>query len=252
MAIRRRREPEITDYTDYGQPVQQPTRPRASSSEGSETLTYGKIVPQGRRGMREPRSLLEAMWYANPTSTTSQVVRPTNVLEPVGTSAARRAEANARVGMDADPVFDIYARPQRGGMVRNEFTLSPETPSIPMTTGFLSPTNELQATQTAGRFSTQNPFMQAESTAPPEPAQPSTQMADLSSPMNDQRRREEDTVFAAKGMVRVPGKGDPRVDNVPAKLAPGEAVLNAPAADMAGRGLIAALNKLGAQKMGMV
>jgi hypothetical protein len=56
----------------------------------------------------------------------------------------------------------------------------------------------------------------------------------------------------AKGTARVPGKGDPRRDTVPAKLAPGEAVLNKPAADMAGRGLIAALNKLGAQKMGMV
>lgn len=55
----------------------------------------------------------------------------------------------------------------------------------------------------------------------------------------------------AKGTARVPGKGSGKVDTVPAKLAPGEAVLNKAAADMTGRGLIAALNKLGAQKMGM-
>lgn len=56
----------------------------------------------------------------------------------------------------------------------------------------------------------------------------------------------------AKGTARVPGKGSGKVDTVPAKLAPGEAVLNRAAADMTGRGLIAALNKLGAQKMGLV
>jgi hypothetical protein len=56
----------------------------------------------------------------------------------------------------------------------------------------------------------------------------------------------------AKGTARVPGKGDGTRDTVPANLAPGEAVLNRPAADMAGRGLIAALNALGAQRMGMV
>lgn len=54
-----------------------------------------------------------------------------------------------------------------------------------------------------------------------------------------------------KGTARVPGKGSFKKDTVPAKLAPGEAVLNKPAADMAGRGMIAALNKLGARKMGM-
>jgi hypothetical protein len=56
----------------------------------------------------------------------------------------------------------------------------------------------------------------------------------------------------AKGTARVPGKGDPRKDTVPAKLAPGEAVLNKPAAETLGRGLITALNKIGAQRMGMV
>lgn len=56
----------------------------------------------------------------------------------------------------------------------------------------------------------------------------------------------------AKGTARVPGKGDGTKDTVNAKLAPGEAVLNKPAAEGMGRGLIAALNKLGAQKMGMV
>jgi hypothetical protein len=39
---------------------------------------------------------------------------------------------------------------------------------------------------------------------------------------------------------------------VKAKLAPGEAVLNKAAADMAGRGAISRLNAAGARKMGMV
>lgn len=56
----------------------------------------------------------------------------------------------------------------------------------------------------------------------------------------------------AKGIARVPGKGDGKKDTVPAKLAPGEAVLNKSAADRMGRGLIAALNQMGAQKMGLV
>jgi hypothetical protein len=56
----------------------------------------------------------------------------------------------------------------------------------------------------------------------------------------------------AKGTARVPGKGSGKVDTVPAKLAPGEAVLNKAAADKMGRGAIARLNKAGARKMGMV
>lgn len=56
----------------------------------------------------------------------------------------------------------------------------------------------------------------------------------------------------AKGTARVPGKGSGKKDTVPAKLAPGEAVLNKAAADNMGRGLIAALNTAGARKMGMV
>lgn len=55
----------------------------------------------------------------------------------------------------------------------------------------------------------------------------------------------------ATGTSKVPGKGSPAVDTVDAKLAPGEAVLNQPAANMMGRGLIAALNKLGAQQLGL-
>ena len=55
-----------------------------------------------------------------------------------------------------------------------------------------------------------------------------------------------------KGIARVPGKGDGTKDTVPSMLAPGEAVLNKAAADKMGRGLIAALNKMGAQKMGLV
>lgn len=54
------------------------------------------------------------------------------------------------------------------------------------------------------------------------------------------------------GTARVPGKGDGTKDTVKAKLAPGEAVLNKGAAEHLGRGLIAALNKHGAAKMGMV
>lgn len=55
-----------------------------------------------------------------------------------------------------------------------------------------------------------------------------------------------------KGTARVPGKGNGKTDTVPAMLAPGEAVLNKAAADGMGRGLISALNKMGAKKMGLV
>ena len=55
-----------------------------------------------------------------------------------------------------------------------------------------------------------------------------------------------------KGTARVPGKGDGTKDTVPAKLAPGEAVLNKAAAEHVGRGLIAHLNSMGAEKMGLV
>lgn len=54
-----------------------------------------------------------------------------------------------------------------------------------------------------------------------------------------------------KGTARVPGKGSPKKDTVPAKLAPGEAVLNASAAEEMGRDNIAAANRRGAMKMGM-
>lgn len=54
------------------------------------------------------------------------------------------------------------------------------------------------------------------------------------------------------GTAKVPGSGSGRVDTVPAKLAPGEAVLNKAAAETLGRGLIAALNAHGAQKMGLI
>ena len=56
-------------------------------------------------------------------------------------------------------------------------------------------------------------------------------------------------VKAAGGLDKVPGKGNPGVDKVPAVLAPGEAVLNAGAANHMGRGAIAALNALGAHAM---
>lgn len=56
----------------------------------------------------------------------------------------------------------------------------------------------------------------------------------------------------SKGTSKVPGKGSGKVDTVPAKLAPGEAVLNKGAAEHVGRGLIDQLNSIGMQKMGMV
>lgn len=56
----------------------------------------------------------------------------------------------------------------------------------------------------------------------------------------------------AKGTAKVPGKGDGTEDTVPTMLAPGEAVLNKHAAESLGRGFIDALNKVGAQKMGLV
>lgn len=53
------------------------------------------------------------------------------------------------------------------------------------------------------------------------------------------------------GATAVPGQGTGAVDKVPAMLAPHEAVLNRAAADMLGRGVIAALNASGARQMGM-
>jgi hypothetical protein len=53
------------------------------------------------------------------------------------------------------------------------------------------------------------------------------------------------------GATAVPGQGSGTVDKVPAMLAPHEAVLNKAAADMMGRGKIAALNARGAQQMGL-
>lgn len=55
-----------------------------------------------------------------------------------------------------------------------------------------------------------------------------------------------------RGTEKVPGKGSGKVDTVPAKLAPGEAVLNKAAAEHLGRGFIKMLNQMGMQKMGMV
>jgi hypothetical protein len=53
------------------------------------------------------------------------------------------------------------------------------------------------------------------------------------------------------GANEVPGQGTGRTDTVPAMLAPHEAVLNKAAADILGRGLIAALNSQGVKEMGM-
>jgi len=54
------------------------------------------------------------------------------------------------------------------------------------------------------------------------------------------------------GTSDVPGQGSPKVDSVKANLAPGEAVLNAAAAEHLGRSTIDFLNAIGAQKMGLV
>ena len=51
------------------------------------------------------------------------------------------------------------------------------------------------------------------------------------------------------GTSKVPGKGSPKVDSVKVKLAPGEAVLNAGAAEHMGRDLIDVLNAMGMRKM---
>jgi hypothetical protein len=56
----------------------------------------------------------------------------------------------------------------------------------------------------------------------------------------------------ARGMIRVPGKGDGSTDTYKTKLAPGEAVLNKGAAEHIGRDTIAVLNTIGRAKMGMV
>jgi hypothetical protein len=53
------------------------------------------------------------------------------------------------------------------------------------------------------------------------------------------------------GANEVPGQGTGKTDTVPAMLAPHEAVLNKAAADILGRGLIAALNAQGVKQMGM-
>ena len=53
------------------------------------------------------------------------------------------------------------------------------------------------------------------------------------------------------GTSRVPGKGSGKVDTVPAKLAPGEAVLNKGAAEHLGRDTIDLLNAVGQRKMGL-
>lgn len=77
-----------------------------------------------------------------------------------------------------------------------------------------------------------------------------------------QRLRDEETTSKKRGgnigtslkhgTEKVPGKGDGTKDTVPAKLAPGEAVLNKAAAEFMGRGLIKKLNQMGMHKMGMM
>ena len=83
--------------------------------------------------------------------------------------------------------------------------------------------------------------------------QPTTGTSSLpapsTTPNQDLRAKMGYGVKAADGLSKVPGKGNPGVDKVPAVLAPGEAVLNQGAATHMGRGAIAALNALGAHAM---
>lgn len=80
---------------------------------------------------------------------------------------------------------------------------------------------------------------------------PTPEPEDETGPTGPRVRRGTQLGFAM-GTARVPGTGSPTKDTVPAKLAPGEAVLNKPAADILGRGLIAALNAKGAARMGLI
>lgn len=66
------------------------------------------------------------------------------------------------------------------------------------------------------------------------------------------KKKNKGYTLLKKGTAKVPGKGDGTKDTVPAKLAPGEAVLNKAAAEHLGRGLIKMLNQYGMHKMGMV
>lgn len=81
---------------------------------------------------------------------------------------------------------------------------------------------------------------------------PSIETPGFSRIREDMERRAQPTgTNYKKGIAKVPGKGNGTKDTVPAKLAPGEAVLNKAAAEHMGRGLIEVLNKMGAEKMGM-
>ena len=97
------------------------------------------------------------------------------------------------------------------------------------------------------------------SVTPPPAPQPSSMLSPspmTSSPPSNPSDDEEDDLGLggwrfSKGTARVPGKGSGKVDTVPAKLAPGEAVLNKGANDAMPQGLVAALNAMGAAKMGL-
>lgn len=73
----------------------------------------------------------------------------------------------------------------------------------------------------------------------------------VSNPSTGQNQNLRKALGYSEGTTKVPGKGDGTVDKVPAKLAPGEAVLNKGAAEALGRDLIASLNAAGMQAMGM-
>lgn len=163
----------------------------------------------------------------------------------------------AQRGGGVDPA--VAARPGGGSSGGNSVLRSDPPVGTGGGLGFVPPSPEPEATPFAPRFVSQG---RPSSTSFSDPNMGITGIGDsyrasrfelpaFTTRVGGEARDPSEPFRFAKGTARVPGKGDPRKDTVPAKLAPGEAVLNKPAADMAGRGLIAALNKLGAQKMGM-
>lgn len=156
---------------------------------------------------------------------TNRMVAPSEIESNLAGASNNRAQAR-KTNVFTDPLSDS-ARQQIG--VDQGLTPSVTTYTEPVPLGFTTPAGE-------------------------EPKKRSNELLDsLLSPLGDfSMGTTRKPLTLAKGIAKVPGKGSGKVDKVPAKLAPGEAVLNKAAAEKMGRGLIAALNKQGARKMGMV
>jgi hypothetical protein len=140
---------------------------------------------------------------------------------------AKLLSARAGAGLAASGAAENYAK---AGNINADTRAFSGSPPIERTSGPLVDVGAGKAIDAAA--------------AKAKPEKQSSLLDDENSPM----RR---PLFASKGMTKVPGKGSPKVDKVPAMLAPGEAVLNAPAAKMMGRGLIKKVNAAGQKKMGM-